>query len=196
MVEMNAIYIHGLGSGASTSAVKAISKLLPQYKWHTLEMNEDLKESVAIIDKAVSDLKPEILMGTSLGGLYIMFTDLSPVPWCKRIICNPACNIAEIIREKIGFGVKEYFVPRQDGIQQYVLDEDVCREFERDSRLDLMTPGDASLNFAVFSIHDELIGPVGILENMDVCQRLGYTILIDDKGVHRLDKNSLKKIRE
>ena len=59
-----------------------------------------------------------------------------------------------------------------------------------------MTSGDASLNFAVFSIHDELIGPVGILENMDVCQRLGYTILIDDKGGHRLDKNSLKKIRE
>ena len=32
MVEMNAIYIHGLGSGAATSAVKIISKILPQYK--------------------------------------------------------------------------------------------------------------------------------------------------------------------
>ena len=95
MVEMNAIYIHGLGSGAATSAVKTISKILPQYKWHPLEMNETLKESVA-----------------------------------------------------------------------------------------------------VFSIHDELIGPVGILENMAVCQRLGYTILIDDKGGHRLDKNSLRKIRD
>jgi hypothetical protein len=60
----------------------------------------------------------------------------------------------------------------------------------------MMTPGDVSLNFAVFSIHDELIGPVGILENMAVCQRLGYSILIDDKGGHRLDTNSLKKIRE
>lgn len=114
MVEMNAIYIHGLGSGAATSAVKTISKILPQYKWHPLEM----------------------------------------------------------------------------------LDEDVCREFERDSRLDLMTPGDVSLNLAVFSIHDELIGPVGILENMAVCQRLDYTILIDDKGGHRLDKSSLRKIRD
>lgn len=46
MVEMNAIYIHGLGSGASTSAVKTISKILPQYKWHTLEVNENLKESL------------------------------------------------------------------------------------------------------------------------------------------------------
>lgn len=56
--------------------------------------------------------------------------------------------------------------------------------------------GDKSLNFAVFSIHDELIGPLGILENMAVCQRLGYTILVDDKGGHRLDKKSLKKIKD
>ena len=35
-----------------------------------------------------------------------------------------------------------------------------------------MAPGDKSLNFAVFSIHDELIGPLGILENIAVCQKL------------------------
>lgn len=61
MVEMNAIYIHGLGSGAATSAVKNISKILPQYKWHPLEMNENLKESVAVIDAAVKELKPHVL---------------------------------------------------------------------------------------------------------------------------------------
>lgn len=55
MVEMNAIYIHGLGSGADTSAVKTILKILPQYKWHPLEMNENLKESVAVIDAAVKN---------------------------------------------------------------------------------------------------------------------------------------------
>ena len=93
------------------------------------------------------ELKPAVLMGTSLGGLYIIHADLSEVPWCKRIVCNPACHIVNDIREKIGFGVKEYFVPRQDGIQQYVLDEDVCRAFESDSRLDQMAPGDKSLNF-------------------------------------------------
>ena len=91
MVEMNAIYIHGLGSGAATSAVKTISKILPQYKWHPLEMNENLTESVAVIDAAVKELMPHVLMGTSLGGLYVMHADLSEVPWCKRIVYNPAC---------------------------------------------------------------------------------------------------------
>ena len=61
------------------------------YKWHPLEMNENLTESVAVIDAAVNELMPHVLMGTSLGGLYVMHADLSEVPWCKRIICNPAC---------------------------------------------------------------------------------------------------------
>ena len=113
MVDMNAIYIHGLGSGASTSAVKAISKLLPQYKWHTLEMNEN-----------------------------------------------------------------------------------ICQAFERDGSKDRMMQVNKDENFAIFSIHDELIGPEGILANMAVCQELGYTILVDGKGGHRLDKNSLMKIKK
>ena len=195
MVEMNAIYIHGLGSGASTSAVKTISKILPQYKWHTLEMNENLKESVAVIDDAVKRLEPQVLMGTSLGGLYVMFADLSSVSCCKRIICNPACNISQIIREKIGFGVKDYFVPRQDGIQQYELNEEICRDFDEDARREKMKRVDGDSNYAIFSINDDLIGPEGILANMAVCQELGYTILVDDKGGHRLDRNSLEKIK-
>ena len=196
MVEMNAIYIHGLGSGANTSALKTISKILPQYKWHALEMNENLKESVAIIDAAVKKLKPNVLMGTSLGGLYVMFADLSSAPFCKRILCNPACHIAKDIREKIGFGIKEYFVPRQDGVQQYELNEEVCKAFERDGRKEKMMRVRGFNNFAVFSIHDDLIGPEGILANMAVCQSLGYTIIVDDKGGHRLDKHSLQKIKK
>ena len=196
MVDMNAIYIHGLGSGASTSAVKTISKLLPQYKWHALEVNENLKESVAIIDAAVKELDPRVLMGTSLGGLYVMFADLSTAPGCRRILCNPACHIADDIRKKIGFGVKEYFVPRQDGVQQCELNEEVCKAFERDGRKGMMMRVSHYRNYAVFSIHDDLIGPEGILANMALCQELGYTILVDDKGGHRLDKNSLKKIKK
>ena len=30
---------------------------------------------------------------------------------------------------------------------------------------------------------------------MAVCQELGYTILVDDKGGHRLDRHSLQKIK-
>ena len=44
-------------------------------------MNENLKESVAVIDAAVNELMPHVLMGTSLGDLYVMHADPSEVPW-------------------------------------------------------------------------------------------------------------------
>ena len=119
---------------------------------------------------AVEELDSHLLMSTSLGGLFVMYADLSQKPWCRRILCNPACHISKDIREKIGFGVKDYFVPRQDGVQQYVLDESVCEAFEAAIR-DVKRPqADPDQDCAVFSIHDELIGQEGILANMVVCQ--------------------------
>ena len=70
---MNAIYVHGLGSGAATSGLSTIAKILYQYKWHAVEVNESLPESVSIINAAVKELDPCLLMGTSLGGLYVMY---------------------------------------------------------------------------------------------------------------------------
>lgn len=46
---MNAIYVHGLGSGAATNGLSTIAKILSQYKWHVVEVNENLLESVSII---------------------------------------------------------------------------------------------------------------------------------------------------
>ena len=110
-----------------------------------------------------------------------------------RVLHNPACNISSIIREKIGFGDKEYFCPRQDGIQQYVLDEDVCRRFEEFIQTHVPTRG--KHDFALFCIHDELIGPEGILQNQAICFNAGYSILIGKSG-HKLDGRSLRLIRQ
>lgn len=193
---MKAIYVHGLGSGAATSALSTLGRIMSQYEWHAVEVNENLPESVAIINAAVEELDPHLLMGTSLGGLYVMYADLSRKPWCRRILCNPACHISKDIREKIGFGVKDYFVPRQDGVQQYVLDESVCEAFEAAIR-DVKCPqADPDQDCAVFSIHDELIGQDGILANMVVCQEAGYRIVVEGKGGHRLGSASVRKIKE
>ena len=87
--------------------------------------------SSPIINYTIGQLRPAFLMGTSLGGLYLMYTDIAS---CKenaiRFLFNPACDIARIIRKTIGFGIKKYFMPRQDGVQEYELNEAVCSRFE------------------------------------------------------------------
>ena len=197
---MDAIYVHGLGSGAATSTLAQVQKYLPQFIWHAVEVNENMEESIRLINKAIKEFDTRAVLGTSLGGLYLMYAKVED--WQRapvhRIICNPACNIADIIRDKIGFGTKQYFVPRQDGKQEYVLDETVCRQFEE--YIDKHTPTVNKYAYrhpdvAVFSIKDELIGEHGVLENMADCYKAGFEIMLDDKCGHRLDKKVLKLIQ-
>lgn len=187
---MKAIYVHGLGSGANTDTLKSVRKYLPMFDWYAVEVNEDLSQSVRIINVAIETYHPAALLGTSLGGLYLMYADVGEA---YRIICNPACNISELIREKIGFGVKEYFVPRQDGVQQYVLDEMVCQQFDEYMKTHVPTRGEH--DYALFCMHDELIGSDGIISNEALCFNLGYTILIERKEGHRLGSRALKLIK-
>ena len=185
-----AIYVHGLGSGGNTDTMKSVRKYLPMFDWYAVEVNEDLSQSVKIINAAIEAYLPDVLLGTSLGGLYLMYANVGEA---YRIICNPACNIADLIRSKIGFGEKEYFVQRQNGVQHYLLDESVCQRF--DEYISTHKPTNGKHDYALFCIHDELIGSAGILSNEAICFSNGYSILIERKEGHRLGSRALKLIR-
>lgn len=187
-----AIYVHGLGSGAASTNVDIVRKVFSDYEWTAVEVNEDPVDSVNTIDKAIDELRPAFLMGTSHGGLYLMYADMGS---CEndaiRFLFNPACDIARIIQGAIGFGRKEYFVPRQDGVQEYELNEAVCTRFENFITGFNPTPGKGH-DYAMFSIHDELIGADGVRRNQVACYDAGYRILIDGDGGHRLRKATLR----
>lgn len=187
-----AIYVHGLGSGAASTTIGIVQKVFSEYEWMAVEVNEDPVDSVNIINRAIAELRPAFLMGTSLGGLYLMYADMNS---CEvdviRFLFNPACDIARIIRETIGFGRKEYFVPRQDGVQEYELNETVCTRFENFIAGHNPTSGKGH-DYAMYSIHDELIGVDGVRSNQVVCYDAGYRILIDSDGGHRLRKATLR----
>ena len=130
-------------------------------------------------------------MGTSLGGYYVFYADAL---CATKVICNPAMNIAELIRSKIGFGTYSYFVERQDGKTQYTLDEAVCRRFAEYSKSHKAKNG--TRNYALFATHDELIGDADMLDNMAMVFEYGYILLLDSKGEHRLRSASLKLLHE
>lgn len=184
---MTAIYVHGLGSGAASTTIHIIRKDFPKYEWIAAEVNENPYESVAKLNSMVK----EFLMGTSLGGYYLFYTD---APQAVKIICNPAMNIETVIREKIGLGKHTYSVERENGESEFVLDEEVCDRFEEYREA---TPAIAGVrNYAVFSAHDELIGDSSSLDNMAMAFDAGYSILIDAKGGHRLRNTTLKLLKK
>ena len=186
-----AIYVHGLGSGAASTTVRTVRKVFSEYEWIAIEVNENPFESVEKINATISEFKPSLLIGTSLGGYYVFYAD---APCATKVICNPAMNIAELIRSKIGFGTYSYFVERQDGKTEYTLDEAVCRHFMEYSKSHKAVNG--TRNYALFAVHDELIGDSGMLENMAAVFESGYRLLLDSKGGHRLRAASLKLLHE
>ena len=176
-----AIYVHGLGSGATSTTVRMVCKIFSEYEWIAIEVNENPLESVAKINTAVSKFNPSLLMGTSLGGYYVFYAD---APCATKVICNPAMNIAELICSKIGFGTYSYFIKRQDGKTEYTLNEEVCRHFAEYTQAHKAITG--IRNYALFAMHDELIGDADMLDNMAMVFESGYRLLLDSKGGHRL----------
>ena len=186
-----AIYVHGLGSGATSTTVRMVCKIFSEYEWIAIEVNENPFESVEKINATVSKFNPSLLMGTSLGGYYVFYAD---APCVTKVICNPAMNIAKLIRYKIGFGTYSYFVERQDGNTEYTLDEAVCGRFTEFESSHKAVCG--TKNYALFAVHDELIGDADMhdeligdadmLGNMALVFESGYQLLLDSKGGHRL----------
>lgn len=153
--------------------------ILPSYI-HTV-LYPCLGESVEKINATVSKFNPSLLMGTSLGGYYVFYAD---APCATKVICNPAMNIAKLIRYKIGFGTYSYFVERQDGNTEYTLDEAVCGRFTEFESSHKAVCG--TKNYALFAVHDKLIGDADMLGNMALVFESGYQLLLDSKGGHRL----------
>ena len=172
-----AIYVHGLGSGATSTTVRTVRKIFSEYEWIALEVNENPLESVAKINTAVSKFNPSLLMGTSLGGYYVFYAD---APCATKVICNPAMNIEELICSKIGFGTYSYFIKRQDGKTEYTLNEEVCRHFAEYTQAHKAITG--IRNYALFAVHDELIGDADMLDNMAMVFESGYRLLLDSKS--------------
>lgn len=186
----NALYIHGLGSGKYSTTSGQMAKIIPELNWIPVEVGEDPYVAIEIINRHISRLNPAIVMGTSLGGLYTIY---AKAPYAIKIVCNPAINIEALISDKIGYGIYNYFVKRQDGQTQFVLDKTICDRFIEFKNNKSQLPG--LVNFAIFSAHDELIGDHDSLDNMAKVFNYGYSILIDTESRHRLHESAIRLIR-
>ena len=171
--------------------MKQLPEYLPYFEWIAVEVAEDAEAAVEKINRYVERYHPEVLMGTSLGGFYVFYAD---APCAVKIICNPAMNIDELIRTKIGFGEHRYFVKRENGQKTYTLDEQVCRRFAE--YLASHKPISGRVNYAIFGDSDELIGAVGTLKNMAVVSEAGYRVFVEPGSGHRIGETTLQLINE
>ena len=186
-----AIYVHGLASGAAGTTINSIARKLKQYNWITTDFGESIEENVAILDGLIRLNDPSLIVGTSMGGLTVLYAD---APDAIKIVCNPALSIADCVRNTIGLGRHDYFCERQDGKQTFDLNEEMCVEWEDyiASHKPLLGKG----NYAIFSANDELLGEAATRNAQQILSESGYNVHVDSKGVHRITSSTIKIISQ
>ena len=184
-----AIYVHGLASGAAGTTINSLARKFKQYRWITTDFGENIETNVAMLNCLICQENPELIVGTSMGGLTVLYAD---APNAIKVVCNPALSIADCVRHTIGLGKHNYFCERIDGIQSFELTNEMCCNY--DNYIKTNTPLLGKENYAIFSAHDELLGDGASDAAQQVVSTVGYNVYIDTKGVHRMTSSTIKII--
>ncbi|MBQ1221423.1 MAG: hypothetical protein II362_04120 [Alistipes sp.] len=186
-----AIYVHGLASGANASTFDKLAKRFPQFIWMSADFGEELAENVKQLNDMILCNYPQLIVGTSMGGLTVLYAD---APNAVKVVCNPALSIADSVRHTIGLGEHPYFCRRLDGKTTFVLTEAMCQAYE--AYIASHTPSSGRANYAVFAAHDELLGDDAAAAAQALLSKSGYRILVDPTGAHRLQPSTIELIAE
>ena len=186
-----AIYVHGLASGAKGTTFNMLARKMKEYRWITTDFYENIATNVFILEYLIRHNNPELIVGTSMGGLTVLY---AYAPNVVKIVCNPALSIADCVRNKIGYGEHEYFCGRLNWKQTFELTEEMCAEYDEYVATHQPLPGKES--YAIFSTNDELLGDEAARTAQEIVTQSGYNTHIDPMGVHRITSSTIKLIRE
>jgi predicted esterase YcpF (UPF0227 family) len=182
-----AIYVHGLASGAAGTTFCSLARKFKHYRWITTDFGETIENNVNLLNSLITQERPSLIVGTSMGGLTVLFAD---APEVIKVVCNPALSIADCVRFKIGLGVHEYFCERIDGNPTFELTEEMCLNYE--DYIAKHVPLLGKENYAIFSAHDELLGDDAALMAQQIVADAGYKVSIDPYGIQRIKSSTIK----
>ena len=184
-----AIYVHGLASGANAATGKALSKKFNNFIWITTDFGEDLAANVRQLNECIKTHKPQLIIGTSMGGLTVLYAD---APDAVKVAINPALSIADCVRNTIGLGRHKYFCEHLDGATEFELTEQMCLKWER--YIATHKPSLGKSSYAVFAAHDELLGDEASVVAQKIVGDCGYKVLVDPEGAHRIKPSTIDLI--
>lgn len=183
-------YVHGLASGANATTAIKIAEVFPHYEWTVADYGESIEENVQMLNDIVAHHSPDLLVGTSMGGLTVLYAD---APNAIKVVINPALSIADCVRNTIGLGKHPYFCKRMNGAKKFELTEEMCRAYEE--YISSHRPLLGSENYAIFATHDELLGDEASTRAQELLRKCGFKVLIDTNGAHRLQPSTLEMLK-
>ena len=118
------MYVHGFASSGSSGTVMSLRRHLPDWQVIAPDLPVDPFEALELLRGIVEKEQPEIVVGTSMGGMYVQ--QLWGVP---RVVVNPSFEMSRsLLFGKMGRN--KYMSKRQDGVTEFRIDKAVVERFK------------------------------------------------------------------
>ena len=149
------LFLHGFfASGQCVPAVALREALSGQAEVLTPDLPIHPKDALHYIHQLIDREQPDVLVGNSCGSFYAQM--LAPTVGIPALLGNPHFKMTEFLKPRIG--AHQYKSPRQDGKQDFIIDEQLIAEFAEleDHQFDHYHPAYKALVWGIFGEQDTL----------------------------------------
>ena len=174
------LYCHGFASSGQSGTVTRLRTVMPNARVLAPDLPVDPHEAIALLHSICQQEKPDLIIGTSMGGMYT-----EQLRGFDRICINPALEIAETMKAHGMTGTQQFQNPRQDGVQEFYVDKTLVKAYRdiSEQRFQGITPEDEQRVFGLFGDKDDLVDTIGIFSEH-------YSQYTRFHGEHRMDDKS------
>ena len=179
------LYVHGFASSGSSGTVMTLRRHLALWRVIAPDLPVDPFEALELLHSIVEKEKPDVVVGTSMGGMYAQ--QLWGVP---RIIVNPSFEMSRsLLFGKMGRN--KYMSKRQDGATEFRIDKAVVERFKlmEKTQFDGITDEEKQLVTALFGDKDPVVNFYPLVSELYGAERC-----LHFDGEHRLNDDVVKKV--
>ena len=174
------LYVHGFGSSGQSGTVTRIREVLPEAKVVAPDLPVRPDEAMALLRKVCLEEKPDLIIGTSMGGMYAEM-----LYGYDRILVNPALRMGDTMKEHGMIGQQHFSNPRQDGVQDFMVTKALVKEYKEmtDHCFEDVTEEEQGRVYGLFGDEDTLVHTYDLF-------REHYSRAIGFHGEHRMNDQS------
>lgn len=179
------LYVHGFASSGSSGTVMTLRRYLSTWQVVAPDLPVDPFEALELLRRVVEEEKPDVVVGTSMGGMYTQ--QLWGVP---RVIVNPSFEMSRsLLFGKMGRN--KYMSKRKDGATEFRIDKTVVERFKEmeKTQFDGVNEEEKLLVTALFGDKDPIVNFQAL-----VAELYGEDRCIRFNGEHRLNDEVVKKV--
>jgi len=174
------MYLHGFGSSGQSGTVTRLRTILPNAKVIAPDLPIHPAEAQALLKELCDKEKPDLILGTSMGGMYT-----EQLYGFDRICMNPALCLADTMQQHGMTGTQTFQNPRLDGVQQFYVDKALVKEYRQvsEQRFDGFSEEERGRVYGLFGDKDDLV------DTFDMFREY-YPLATHFHGEHRMDDRS------